>query len=718
MAASRRGYWLFLAIAATLWCDFFIAPAQAQRKSDFRVGEKVEVKWMNKYYPGSVTSVDPRSGLLDLRFNVDGDERTWRYPGQEPWVRKLAAGTAGATKPRAIVSAAPKEYPARTWTDSTGKFKLEASFAGREGDNIQLKKSDGKTIELAVAKLSKEDVAYLEGLSAAAGAGNPFEAAAEVATPVTPAAASEREANWDTAKRLAIQPIEGCSITPDPGAALPALEENRSLVLAGTGFIPRAGGRAENNNFFESPKSILLNSTSGEALVVFLNEPPGGGARTVRLSRCDLKRGQFVDEIRFAGGLAPRDVSPSGKLVASLPERTGGSELNMIEVAKIEGKSVTPKRRWNMGAWNDWSRRFEQAFFVDDERLLTISSWGGVATLWNIDKAEAIWTVDFRQHSMPALSPGRKQLAVAAGDGIAILDAATGNTLGRAQSDDGAGGTLTFSPDGKRLGSLSARRVQVWDLTTGKLTHDVWFPKQMAGKDLDFLGGNFVLVDNHFLVDLAKRIVLWEYDLPMTRGQRVGSLAGGKFWFVSGGQQAPYSLSCCTLPDAAARAKSDSLNADDVLALEPGARVSLAINLPGDDDVKRAMKNLTERLRANGMVVADNAPLVLEASITQGSSETVSYRHFGSFTPSEQATVTKQISLLTLKENGQELWRASGSFGGHAPGIVHLKQGQSVQQAIDDQQQANPARFFASVNLPKYLARHPEEGVYGSSKVK
>ncbi len=715
MAASRRGYW-FCFGAAAIWCACFVAPAWAQRTGDFRVGEKVEVKWMNKYYPGSVTSVDPRSGFLDLRFNVDGDERTWRYPGKEPWVRKLAGGTAASTRPQAAPSAAPKEYPARTWTDSTGKFKLEASFVSREGDNIQLKKSDGKTIQLAVDKLSKEDVAYLEGLTAAAGASNPFEAAAEVAAPVAPASASEREAKWDTARRLAIQPVEGCSITPDPGAALPAQGENRTLMLPGTGFIPRAGGRAENNNFFESPKNILLNSTSGEALVVFLNQPPGG-ARGVRLSRCDLKRGQFVDEIRFAGGLAPRDVSPSGKLIASLPERMGGSDLNMIEVAKIEGSSATPKRRWNMGAWNDWSRRFEQAFFIDDERLLTISSWGGVATLWNIENAEAIWTVDFRQHSMPALSPGRKQLAVAASDGVAILDAATGNTLGRAQSEDGASGTLAFSPDGKRLGSLTARRVQVWDLTTGKLTHDVWFPKQMAGKDLDFLGGNFVLVDNHFLVDLAKRIVLWEYDLPTARGQRVGALAGGKFWFVSGGQQAPYSLSCCTLPDAAARAKDETINPDDILALKPGARVRLAINLPGDEDTKRAIKNLTDRLRANGMVVADNAPLVLEASITQGSSETVSYRHFGSFTPSEQATVTKQISLLTLTENGRELWRASGSFGGHAPGIVHLKQGQSVQQAIDDQQ-TNPARFFASVNLPKYLARHPEEGVFGSSKLK
>jgi hypothetical protein len=711
------------------WCLVLAAPllfansATAQRPKTpggggatggpFKVGEKVEVWWLGKYYPGKITKIDNFSGWLDLEFTVDGQTRTSKHAPTGDWVRRIAGGDAAAGK-----NAAPaKEYPVRTWTDSTGKFKIEASYGGQDAEGVKLKKADGKTIQLALGKLSPQDQQYIAGVADAAASANPFEAATEVTSAATPADASQRDANWDTARLLAIQPVEGCSITPDPGAALPALGENRTLALAGTGFIPRAGVRGADNNFFESPKNILLNSTRGEAMVVFLNQPPGG-ARSVRLSRCDLKRGQYVDEIRFSGGLAPCDLSPSGQLLASLPDRMGGSDQSMIEVAKIEGGSATPKRRWNMGAWSDWSRRFEQAFFIDDERLLTISSWGGRAMLWNIDKVEAIWSLDFRQHSMPALSPGRKQLAVADSDGVAILDAATGNTLGRAQSEDGGGGTLAFSPDGKRLGSVSARRVQVWDLTTGKLTHDVWFPKQMAGKDLDFLGGNFVLVDNHFLVDLAKRVVLWEYDMPTTKGQRVGAMAGGKFWFVSGGQQAPYSLSCSTLPDAAARAKSESLNADDVLALKPGARVSLAINLPGDDDVKRAVKNLTERLRANGMVVADNAPLVLEALITAGTSETVSYRHFGSFTPSEQATVSKQISLLTLKENGKELWRASGSFGGHAPGIVRVKQGQSVQQAIDEQQQANPARFFASVNLPKYLARHPEDGVFGSSKLK
>jgi hypothetical protein len=74
------------------------------------------------------------------------------------------------------------------------------------------------------------------------------------------------------------------------------------------------------------------------------------------------------------------------------------------------------------------------------------------------------------------------------------------------------------------------------------------------------------------------------------------------------------------------------------------------------------------------------------------------------------------VTVLSLKENGTEIWAASGSFG-HAPGTVWIKQGQSVQQAVDEQK-ANPIQFFYGVKLPTYVARHPEGGAYGKGQLK
>jgi hypothetical protein len=696
--------------------------AQRGKANPFKVGEKVEVYWLGEYYPGVVTKIDGFSGWLDLKFTVNGQEKTHSYPSRNDWVRKIDRPVAkGQAKTSQLAGGASGELPLRTWADTSGKFKIEASYVGLGTGGVQLKKSDGKTIEVPLEKLSKADQAYLEGLAAAGVAGgneNPFEAAPEVRS----APATDREAVWTTAKQIAIQPLSGWSLTPDAGVALPEPAGNKVSVLEGTGFDPRANrGRGADNNFFESPQRILFDRGKGQAIVVFVNAPPGG-QREVRLSKCDMKGVKFAGEVAYASEFDPVDVSPSGNLIVCLPPRHGGSDQKMIEVARLEGKGIKTVRRWNMGEWSDWSKQFEQAYFIGEDKILTLTAWGGVAALWDIEKAEALWTLSYTKHTTPGLSPGRKQLALGTEGGIAILDAASGDTLARIETDNWQGGLLAFSSDGKRLGRLSSRQVQVWDLTTGKQTHDVWFPKGMMAKALEFLpGSNFVLVDHRFLVDLYKRIVLWQYDLPPMKGQYVAAAIGGKAWVVGGGtHHAPYQLAAINIPDAAAKSAADVITAEKVLALKPGARVSLSVNLPGTpEEIARATKNLSDQLTANGMIVADGAPLVLEATITDGGNETVTYTrfgfgHFGG--GGEAATVNKQVTVLSLKENGTEIWAASGSFG-HAPGMVHLKEGQSVQEAVNERQ-SDPIQFFYGVKLPTYVARHPEGGAYGKGQLK
>lgn len=50
----------------------------------------------------------------------------------------------------------------RTWTDSTGKFRVSAKYAGVKEDSVQLTKKDGKTIQLPLEKLSAEDQRWIK----------------------------------------------------------------------------------------------------------------------------------------------------------------------------------------------------------------------------------------------------------------------------------------------------------------------------------------------------------------------------------------------------------------------------------------------------------------------------------------------------------------------------------------------------------------------------
>lgn len=61
-------------------------------------------------------------------------------------------------------SPVPTSTPTNTrqWTDATGKFKIEAELIGFEFDHVQLKRTDGKIINMALAKLSEDDQKFVK----------------------------------------------------------------------------------------------------------------------------------------------------------------------------------------------------------------------------------------------------------------------------------------------------------------------------------------------------------------------------------------------------------------------------------------------------------------------------------------------------------------------------------------------------------------------------
>ena len=73
-----------------------------------------------------------------------------------------------------ILSASHAET--RTWTDSTGKHKVEGDFLEILEGQVKLQRTDGKKVSLPLSKLSKEDQAYLRELVKNRRNGQPEEA--------------------------------------------------------------------------------------------------------------------------------------------------------------------------------------------------------------------------------------------------------------------------------------------------------------------------------------------------------------------------------------------------------------------------------------------------------------------------------------------------------------------------------------------------------------
>jgi hypothetical protein len=717
-----RSWSLGLAIGGSLAVAVGPRPVVAQEAAaELAPGDQVELDWAGKTVTGEVLE-RTATGWLKVKFTWNGSEMTPALPPAK--LRRLAKAKE------------PMAGAVRKWKDSTGKFEIEAGFVRQDGDNVLLQKVDGATIKVPLAKLSAEDQTHVADLLRPAAPmvdpANPFDTA-EVVKPATKPAAKpavvpaeqDRPADYAAVTSVVPQPAPDKPFTPDAEKPLPFQPSNKAAVLT--------AGASGRDRFFEGPRSVLVAREAGRAVLAAVNSPPGG-ERKLRVLRCDLASMKSLGEIETPSFGTPVDISPSGQLLACYPDWTARrhGEKEMIEIVRFEGDSLVPVRRWPMGDNANRDQKFEHLYFVGEDRLLTTSAWGSIV-LWDIDNAQALWQLKLTTHHKPAVSANRKHVAALIDGQICVFDTATGDTLARFAAPTEQHGVLSISTDGRRVASLSSRVLHVWDIATGRLAGEVWFPKQMFARSLDWCGEDYVLVDRGSLVDIAKRIIVWEYDLPTGRPDAIATMAGGRYWLASGSGNDGYQLAGFAVPDAAARKLGDSLTAAQVLAVKPGAAVSIKINLPGATagEVKKVTDVLIGEAKGAGLVLTPNAPLVIECSIADQGEEKAEYSRFGApfggpfgprgpFGPfgnrnaGEEATVNKKLSVISIKENGKELWVASGHYG--APFHVQIKEGQTLQEAVSEQK-GNPVQFFLTAKLPRYIARHGADGTYGKSKL-
>ena len=73
-----------------------------------------------------------------------------------------------------IVALCGTETFARTWTNSTGKFKIEGEFVKLADGTVDIRRDDGKLIRIPLDKLSEEDQKYVREATARTAEATPF----------------------------------------------------------------------------------------------------------------------------------------------------------------------------------------------------------------------------------------------------------------------------------------------------------------------------------------------------------------------------------------------------------------------------------------------------------------------------------------------------------------------------------------------------------------
>jgi hypothetical protein len=163
--------------------------------------------------------------------------------------------------------------PLRTWSDSTGQFKIDAEFVSSDGTTVKLRRADGTTLDVPLAKLSAADQTHVReqmkpAAPATTTASTPAAPTASAPTTATaPAAESATGPSAATTAKPASPPRKVPYVAADKG-----LTKRVTLTLNGVPLAAAAEavGTAALTNVLLDERSLKKQGIDSAALLVNL----------------------------------------------------------------------------------------------------------------------------------------------------------------------------------------------------------------------------------------------------------------------------------------------------------------------------------------------------------------------------------------------------------------------------------------------------------------
>lgn len=637
-------------------------------------------------------------------------------------------------KPMAV---AAKEEPnplagIRTWTDSSGKHKVEASFQKVVDGKVSLLKADGTSIALPLERLSDADreianfLAKAKPVASTPTANNPFGLTEEPPAPkkskskgstsstpsLPPGPVLEPKEDWSEVFELSLRNAGAFEVPPGATTAPQVTFTERPITLS-----------EPVDKFWDMPLEFFLAAGNKRAVVVHKASAPRNPT-PFRFDLCDLEAGKLVGSYQFPGNHRPIALSPSGKRLVTFTEyyvdQPALANLWQLEDSgKLKHVACWPALRKESAI----PPAVRSGQFVDEDHVLLYDSQNNLA-LWNVKAVpKAVYTAKIKDNSAtPGLTPSGKQLLAVIDNSVALFDALSGKVLGAVEVSEDAE-QARLSPDGTKIAVLGKSTIGVLDAKSRKITREFSLPDGVNGK-MVWADNQFLLFDDSRLVDTELGVVAWLYDRPPLKAGYLNKspthAVGSKFWFIepaaSGGRA---TLVSTTLPHPAVKQVLAGLDREKLQMFPPGVKVQLKLDLPTlkEEDKPQVSAALTKALQDTGAeVVASGGALILEASSRKGESSAVQFGAgiFGQKSRTA-AAFTPNIYHLRVKQNEAVIW--SSSLQTSPPNSISLKLGQTVETVIKGLSEPKPD-FFLKTTFPKQLLRPgPHDGAYGKSKL-
>ena len=600
----------------------------------------------------------------------------------------------------------------RTWTDKSGRFRIEAEFVAEEDGTVTLRKADGEEVEVPLDKLSAADQKAVQEAKEA-GEENPFQSKGSReaspfaskgkpstgkgnekragASPRRPAgkerddgdgrAAGPREVTVDWSAAESVPPAGGDGWTVEIGAPVKGPARPKTTALPGK------------SNFFEAMQPLAISGDGKHAAVGYLlGEPKPEG--TCRIALCDLETGRAAPVAVTTGQFAPLAIHDDGQHVLMRREEFGFGNHDRLEVWRVAGGKV--RKLSSIIPYKDASggnRDVAWARFLADDSLAMFGN--GELSVWRFPELEP--THRLPASGVPALSPDRRFIAWCDGNNVGLYDTHEAEIVAQQATPTRLHNPqLAFSPSGKRLACIAQQKLLVWDVATGTLLQDMDVPTIHIFTGIAYPHDDWVLGGNQFLIGATNQVLLWTYS-----GQQQVATHGPWTLFGTVDGEKSGALLPLKIPHAAAETLLEKASTDpNLFILRAGTKVAIdvaGVSDPAERD--RALQGLVKRIEAMGGVPDPAGRIRLVASVTGPTQKTLSLRNAGDY------QVQEYVTGLQLVHEGKPVWQTSTTNVPGGPVIFfNLEEGENIGTWLKKHEKPN-YELFQTVQLPRFLQR-------------
>ena len=440
-----------------------IAAGQARKQRRPKVGDRVEVSFMGRMEPATITGFTPTG---------------WPYVSID---RQAAQGRPPMALPLNQMRFLPEPPKERIWKDASGSFQIKATLTAKNASSVTLKKADGELVTVPIDKLSRQDKTYVKqqqlpvvrpqtepnppghpspgamsgraGRDIWSGVGSPRPGFGQ------PADTSEYDSlpvgNVSAMTTIALtDPSAEWSYTPLPTPAF--APTSLTPVDLPSGRMPAAN----------LGKNTLVVSHDGAVAAVAMGD--SFGKRTalhiVDFAGSRLLASHELPSLEFL----PKDVVSKGPYVVTAS--TGTTRPEHVAFWKPSNGSLERVGGWRIPG-KSTAAILRDVRFVGLPRVVTVDGSGDLV-IWNVRDGNAIAGCRVAAGVGRAFNYDGRRMAAFADGAIHLFDLDEGRDLAAiAVSNPPA--KLGLSPNGAKLAGLTDEKLFVWDLTTGKLAHQI-----------------------------------------------------------------------------------------------------------------------------------------------------------------------------------------------------------------------------------------------------